>query len=147
MTLAELLATPPYNTMTDAEAAAAINAATVNVYQPLDTRALLRWGFGREGLSNLRDAVDRAGAYSGISAANRARAIAAYAILTEGIDGTLDPNDSEIDGMLDLLVSTGIFVAQDKADLLTRATVAVPLASTLDPPMSRVRVGEVERAR
>lgn len=148
MTLSELLAAEPYASMTDADAAAAINAATVNVYVPLDTRALLRWGFAREGLSKLRDAADRVGAYTGLNDSNRSKAIAAYAILTAGIDGELDPNDSEIDAMLDMLVATGIFAAQDKADLLTRATKAVPLVTTLDGwTGAPVGAGDVAQAR
>ena len=145
MTLTELLATPPYDVMSDADAAAAINAATAQVVQPLSTRDLLRWGFGRVGLSKLKDAADRAVDYTGISEANRARALSAYAVITQGIEGELDITEPEIDGMLDLLVSTGIFVAQDKADLITRATKTIPLWTTLtriDPYGNEVLLGE-----
>ena len=149
MTLATELSTDPlvrgYAGMTDVEAAADLNTTYRTRYRALTTRDMLRWGFAREGLSKLRDAADKAGAYTAITDVNRAKAIASYSIMTAGIEGSLDVGDPEIDAMLDLLVATGIFVAQDKADLLARATESISRATELG--LGEIHVGHIEMAR
>ena len=149
MTLATELSTDPlvrgYAGMTDVEAAADLNTVYRTRYRALTTRDMLRWGFAREGLSKLRDAADKAGAYTAITDIDRAKAIAAYSITTAGIEGSIDVGDPEIDAMLDFLVATGIFVAQDKTDLLTRASESISRATELG--LTKVREGTVGRAR
>ena len=149
MTLATELSTDPlvrgYAGMTDVEAAADLNTTYRTRYRELTTRDMLRWGFAREGLAKLRDAADKAGAYTAITDINRAKAIASYSIMTAGIEGSLDVGDPEIDAMLDLLVATGIFVAQDKTDLLARATESISRTQELGLPM--VLHGDVTVAR
>ena len=149
MTIATELSTDPrvrgYAGMTDVEAAADLNTVYRTRYRELTTRDMLRWGFAREGLAKLRDAADKAGAYTAITDVNRAKAIAAYSITTAGIEGSIDVGDPEIDAMLDLLVATGIFVAQDKTDLLARAMESISRATELG--LGEIHVGHIEMAR
>lgn len=134
-----------YAGMTDVQVAADLNTAYRSKYKALSTRDLLRWGFGREGLSKLRDAADKAGAFTGITDANRARALSAYTIMTQGIDGSLDLNDPVIDNLMDQLIAASIFVAQDKVDLQTDATGSISRAAELN--LRVVREGDVQMAR
>jgi hypothetical protein len=149
MILSDELANDPltrgYAGMTDVQAAADLNTVYRTRYRLLPTRDLLRWGFAREGLSKLADAANREGTFAGISDTNRAKAISAYAIMTQGIDGSLDLDDPEVDSLIDELITAGIFVAQDKTDLQTRATENVSRATELG--LSRVREGTVAQAR
>ena len=134
-----------YAAMSDADAAADLNTVYRTKYRTLDTRDLLRWGFGREALSNLTDAANREGDYAGISKPNRAKALSALAIMTQGVEGQLDLYDPEIEALIDELVTTGIAVAADKVDLQTRATQNISRANELG--LRRVREGTIIRAR
>lgn len=110
-----------YAVMTDAQVSADLLTEYRTYIVELSKSDILRWGFGREGLANLRDAADKTGAYTGISQVNRAKAIAAYVAITD-LGSGFDLNDAELMALVDELISTGFFVAQDKTDLLTRAT-------------------------
>lgn len=144
MTLAELLATAPYNTMTDDEAAAAINAATVNVVGEIDSRALLRWAAAGGRLQALKNAAADAGQSDAI------RSMAGAAVVLIERDGTsLDMSDAAMVGMVDALVAAGVLSASapdDKAELLALATAMKSPAEANGIP-TPVTVGRVEEVR
>lgn len=90
-------------------------------FDPLSHAELMRWGFAREGLANLKDAAEKVGAYTDISQSDRAAAMAAYATINDP-QASLDLGDPEISGLIAHLITIGLFVEQDRVDLEARAT-------------------------
>lgn len=134
-----------YASMTATEVVIDINTMYRTRYNSLSTRDLLRWGFAREGLSKLADAVERQGAYANITHINRSKALSAYAVMTKGIEGVLDLADPIVDALIDQLIAFDIFQTVDKSDLQALSTESISRATELG--LSRVREGTVNQAR
>ena len=137
MTLAELLATEPYDVMTDADAAAAINAATVSVWQDVPWLELGLWAHAQL----LTRAALETAATSGTDA-NRTAAQHVLDCLNAG--QPLSARDSRIRD----LVAASSLSGPAKQALVTLATTTAPLVSTLtDHPYPAVTEGDVAARR
>lgn len=156
MTLSELLATEPYASMTDAAAAAAINAATVDVVGEVPSTELLAWAAGGGRLARMEAAAS--GQFSAATTAAIAaepaltsdgvRSMARAAVLLIERDGTvLDMSKADRVALVDALALAEVLTGAEKASLVALATRAVPLATTLDGCPVPVLPGDVLAAR
>jgi len=137
MTLAELLATEPYASQDDATAAAAINAATVQVWQDIEWLELTIWTH-TEGIER---ATLETAATSGGTAATRTAAQHVLDCINAGMP--LSGSDSRVRELIQASSLSGAA----KAALVALAQVDVPIASTLVPSFSVVYWHDVARAR
>ena len=107
---------PALAELSDAEAADAINAMTVEELLPISSAELLAWSAADGRFARVDDATQHE------NAAIRSLACAAKLLLTR--DGTsLDLDKHDRAAMLDSLVTVGVLTEADKASLYVLATV------------------------
>jgi len=107
---------PALVALSDAEAADAINAMTVEELLPISSAELLAWSAAEGRFARVDDATQH------VNPAIRSLACAAKLLLIR--DGTsLDPAKVDRAAMLDSLVAAGVLTDADKASLYVLATV------------------------
>jgi len=117
---------PALSKLTDAEAAEAMNAMTVEKLLPISSAELLAWSAANGRFARVDDATGHANVMI------RSLACAAKLLLTR--DGTsLDLNKLDRVAMLDSLVAVEVLTEADKASLYALATVTRKKYSHLGP--------------
>lgn len=129
-----------YSGQSDTDTAALINDANRNHRVSLNSRVLLAWSGGGGRLAKLRTAA----ANDQLPEAVRSAAEAALLLVTRP-DTELDLSDSAQEGLVDGLVSAGVFLADDKTQLIAMATKQRSRADELG--LGRPRPSDVQKAR
>ena len=137
------LATDPlgrgYSSMTDEEVSADIHTEYRSELTPIPMSKVVRWCARHDALATLETA-----AASDIPAL-RSVARAALVMISSPHIAEFNVHDSELAAMFDALVSSGVFTADERADLVALGTKNTSRAAELG--LGRVKVGYVGKAR
>ena len=128
-----------YAGMSDAEVAVSLNTADRIIQRPVPIKQILRWSAAVDGIYRLREASSTG------PKDKRRLADAALQLLNHPHIDELDVTDPEIAGMLEALVSFGVFTAAERDALIDRGKVTISRAEELG--LGQVKVGYVQRAR
>lgn len=129
MTLADELKKPAYAGLSDVEAAELINQQTVPVVGSVSQSWLMSYLGAQALLGPIQAKAADASAAASDPVRNACLACVMY--LQSGIGTPFDLTDAQNVAMMDGLIVAGILTQQHKADVLAKATAAVPLHQTL----------------
>lgn len=121
--LKALIDQPPYNTMTDAQLVAALNAPTEKVQGNISKATLLQWAGANAGFTMLNSAVAYSGGTSEQNLAVQNAGMAAQAMFNGGDVPEFDTGSSENQAMLSLFVSVGLMTQATMDSLLSLGVV------------------------
>jgi hypothetical protein len=121
--LKALIDQPPYNTMTDAQLVAALNAPTEKVQGNISKATLLQWAGANMGFTMLNSAVAYSGGTSEQNLAVQNAGMAAQAMFNGGDVPEFDTGSSENQAMLSLFVSVGLMTQAAMDSLLSLGAV------------------------
>lgn len=118
-----LIDQPPYNTMTDAQLVAALNAPTEKVQGNISKATLLQWAGANAGFTMLNSAIAYSGGTSEQNLAVQNAGMAAQAMFNGGDVPEFDTGSSENQAMLSLFVSVGLMTQAAMNSLLSLGAV------------------------
>lgn len=121
--LKALIDQPPYNTMTDAQLVAALNAPTEKVQGNISKATLLQWAGANAGFTMLNSAIAYSGGTSEQNLAVQNAGMAAQAMFNGGDVPEFDTGSSENQAMLSLFVSVGLMTQAAMDSLLSLGAV------------------------
>ena len=124
--LKALIDQPPYNTMTDAQLVAALNAPTEKVQGNISKATLLQWAGANAGFTMLNSAIAYSGGTSEQNLAVQNAGMAAQAMFNGGDVPEFDTGSSENQAMLSLFVSVGLMTQAAMDSLLSLGAVMKP---------------------
>ena len=121
--LRALIDQPPYNTMTDAQLVAALNAPTEKVQGNISKATLLQWAGANAGFTMLNSAIAYSGGTSEQNLAVQNAGMAAQAMFNGGDVPEFDTGSFENQSMLSLFVSVGLMTQAAMDSLLSLGAV------------------------
>jgi hypothetical protein len=144
--LRALISQPPYDTMTDAELQAALNAPTEIVQQPISKGRLIQWAGGNKGFTTM----ERASVFTGTGSADLDETIqnigkAALTMFNGGDVAEFDTASPENVQMITLLVSVGLMTQQAADSLMQTGQVLMTPADAAG--IGYVNYGDIAEAR
>ena len=144
--LKALIDQPPYNTMTDAQLVAALNAPTEKVQGNISKATLLQWAGANAGFTMLNSAVAYSGGTSEQNLAVQNAGMAAQAMFNGGDVPEFDTGSSENQAMLSLFVSVGL-MTQAAMDSLLSLGVVMKSPEEVAGVGGYVNYGDIAEAR
>lgn len=141
-----LIDQPPYNTMTDAQLVAALNAPTEKVQGNISKATLLQWAGANAGFTMLNSAVAYSGGTSEQNLAVQNAGMAAQAMFNGGDVPEFDTGSSENQAMLSLFVSVGL-MTQAAMDSLLSLGVVMKSPEEVAGVGGYVNYGDIAEAR
>lgn len=138
------LALPKYSGMTDDQILASLTTKDVSKLRVLNAHDLNAWGAGNARHIKFRKAKDGIAPFDGLTDEQMAIAVAAWRMVDRD-DTELDCENAEHIGLVDAMIAAGVLTAQDKADLITRATTLQSRADEIG--VERVRLGTIQQTR
>lgn len=145
--LKALIETPPYNTMTDAELVAALNAPTVKVQGPISKGRLIQWAGGNQGFTMMEAAENySASPDPAFNLAVQNVGKAALYMFTGGDVPEFDTGSFENEQMIALLIGVGL-MTQAAADSLMAAGAVMKTPEEVAGVGGYVNYGDIAEAR
>lgn len=145
--LKALIETPPYNTMTDAELVAALNAPTVKVQGPISKGRLIQWAGGNQGFTMMEAAENySASPDPAFNLAVQNVGKAALYMFTGGDVPEFDTGSFENEQMIALLIGVGL-MTQAAADSLMEAGAVMKTPEEVAGVGGYVNYGDIAEAR
>jgi hypothetical protein len=142
-----------YDEMTADQVAISLNTKDRSVSVPIPAQLLVRWAAGgsdraanESRMINLEKARDGLAPFDALPDTVRGVAGAALKLLDIS-DSELDPDDPEVEALVNALVAAGVITANDKAALLTYGQRSVSRAEELDITPRPVKPGHVINVR
>lgn len=145
--LKALIETPPYDTMTDAELVAALNAPTVKVQGPISKGRLIQWAGGNQGFTMMEAAENySASPDPAFNLAVQNVGKAALYMFTGGDVPEFDTGSFENEQMIALLIGVGL-MTQAAADSLMAAGAVMKTPEEVAGVGGYVNYGDIAEAR
>lgn len=145
--LKALIETPPYDTMTDAELVAALNAPTVKVQGPISKGRLIQWAGGNQGFTMMEAAENySASPDPAFNLAVQNVGKAALYMFTGGDVPEFDTGSPENEQMIALLIGVGL-MTQAAADSLMAAGAVMKTPEEVAGVGGYVNYGDIAEAR
>lgn len=145
--LKALIETPPYDTMTDAELVAALNAPTVKVQGPISKGRLIQWAGGNQGFTMMEAAENySASPDPAFNLAVQNVGKAALYMFTGGDVPEFDTGSPENEQMIALLIGIGL-MTQAAADSLMAAGAVMKTPEEVAGVGGYVNYGDIAEAR
>jgi hypothetical protein len=120
--LKALIDQPPYDTMTDAELVAALNAPTETVHGNISKATLLQWAGANAGFTTINSAATYSGGTSEQNLAVQNAGMAAQALFSGGDVPEFDTGSFENQSMLSLFVAVGLMTQAAMDSLIALGT-------------------------
>jgi hypothetical protein len=143
--LKDLISAPPYDTMTDAECVAALNAPTVTEQGDVTKSKYVLWLAANNGFEVIEQAKAFSDPVPEVQAGVRAAGRAAEVILNAADVPVIDTGDPQVEQLFGLFQQVGLLSAEAVESFMVQGRSTVTPAQTVG--WVEVNTGDIQQAR